>query len=307
LSQFRQSLQTPDIHSSDNSKLPIATRRMRLLSSIGVGAVFALCAFGCEHLSESPVDPSYNPPVLLKAASSISAVNTDTINIGTTRKPDDVLPISLTVTAQVSSDVAHPASIIQMMIVGPDGNGPLAAATLLDDGSVGDQVKGDGIYSAKTTFKIQRFEIGVFTAEVVAVGVNGYRSNTLFLPVTIFRGNHAPFASIIEAADTIRLQNDSQLLNLRVRVTDEDGLPDISKVIFNSYRPDGSASSGNPFQMFDDGSASHGDEKAGDGIFSLVVTLPPTTQPGTYRFEFQAFDRSNASSTVLVHKITVKP
>jgi len=59
--------------------------------------------------------------------------------------------------------------------------------------------------------------------------------------------------------------------------------------------------------MYDDGLAAHGDEKAGNGIFSLLVSLPSNTQLGTYRFEFQAYDRSNEPSNVMILRLTVRP
>ena len=280
---------------------------MLFISLFAACAMLSLCWIGCEQISQSAIDPSYGPPVLLQVSASVSAINTDTMNVGPTRKPEDLLPISLTVTAKLPPDDTRIVSTVQMRIFDPEVTDPLSSSSLLDDGTPPDQVKGDGIYTAKASFQIQRYQVGIFSLEVVAVGINDFRSNTLLLPIAIFRGNHAPVASIMQAADTVKLGSDSQLLTLRLRVADEDGLPDITKVIFNSYRPDGSASSGNPFQMYDDGSTTHGDEKAGDGIFSLLITLPPTTQPGTYRFAFQAVDRSNAASTLLVHSITVMP
>jgi len=51
-------------------------------------------------------------------------------------------------------------------------------------------------------------------------------------------------------------------LLLSVRANDPDGFNDVTRVIFNSYKPDGSASGGNPFTMYDDGLPAHGDEKA---------------------------------------------
>lgn len=272
-----------------------------------IGVLLSLWWLGCEQISQTAVDPSFGPPVLAEASSSITAVNTDTINVGTSRKPEDTLTIALTVTARVSSEPNQPVPTVQMRIISPYDNTPLSAATMMDDGSAGDQLKGDGIFTARTSFQIQRVQIGTLTIAVAAVGSNGYRSNTLLLPLKIFRGNQAPQITLVQAADTVQLSTESQVLILRLRVTDQDGVGDISRVFFNSYLPSGSASSGNPFLMYDDGSPTHGDEKAGDGIFGLLITLPPTTPPGTYRFEFQAVDRSNAASNLLIHPILVKP
>jgi hypothetical protein len=59
--------------------------------------------------------------------------------------------------------------------------------------------------------------------------------------------------------------------------------------------------------MYDDGNLSgiSGDDIAGDGIYSIIIQLPPNTQKGKYRFEFQAIDKSNASSNILTHYIYV--
>jgi hypothetical protein len=105
----------------------------------------------------------------------------------------------------------------------------------------------------------------------------------------------------------VKLGNDTQVLLLTLKVEDPDGQSDVARVVFNSFKPDGSPSGGNPFSMFDDGLPVHGDEKAGDGTFSLAISLPAGTPPGTYRFEFQALDRSNEPSNIIVHRITITP
>lgn len=307
MGQFRQSSKNRINTFSTVSIFTRPSGRLRSSILVAVGSVITLCWLGCEPTSQYSVDPSFGPPVLVQASTSVNAINTDTINVGTTRKPDDLLTIGLLVVAKVSSDPNRPVARVQMRIISPYDAASPSTVSMLDDGSGGDQVKGDCIFTARTTFQLQRVQIGVFTIEVAALGANDSRSNTLLLPLSIFRGNHAPQITLVEAADTVQLRNESQILVLRMRVSDEDGIGDISRVIFNSYRPDGSASSGNPFVMYDDGSVMHGDEKAGDGIFSLLITLPATTAPGTYRFDFQAVDRSNTVSNLLVHSMTVKP
>ena len=67
--------------------------------------------------------------------------------------------------------------------------------------------------------------------------------------------------------------------------------------------------------MFDDGSGSvifppsltSGDAFKGDGVFTLTVQLPPSTTPGSYRFDFYARDVSGAVSGVLSHTVEVVP
>ncbi|MDR3668143.1 MAG: hypothetical protein P4L35_14975, partial [Ignavibacteriaceae bacterium] len=61
-----------------------------------------------------------------------------------------------------------------------------------------------------------------------------------------------------------------------------------------------------PFYMYDDGRPEHGDAVAGDGIYSLIISLPPGTTKGTYRWEFQAQDREKKTSNIIIHNIVVK-
>lgn len=89
-----------------------------------------------------------------------------------------------------------------------------------------------------------------------------------------------------------------------VKVSDANGLNDISKVSFNLSRPDNS-SVGN-FVMFDDGDTGHGDAAAGDGIFSLKNSFGPTAPVGNWHFSFSAVDNSDSTSNVITHNLYVK-
>jgi hypothetical protein len=50
-----------------------------------------------------------------------------------------------------------------------------------------------------------------------------------------------------------------------------------------------------------------GDEKAGDGLFSFKNSFGTTSQTGNWRFEFQAKDKSNELSGVIIHNLQVNP
>jgi len=89
-----------------------------------------------------------------------------------------------------------------------------------------------------------------------------------------------------------------------VKVSDANGLNDISKVSFDLFRPDNS-SVGN-FIMFDDGDAGHGDASAGDGIFSLKNSFGQTSAVGNWSFIFSAVDNSDSTSNVITHNLYVK-
>jgi len=57
--------------------------------------------------------------------------------------------------------------------------------------------------------------------------------------------------------------------------------------------------------MFDDGT--NGDVTAGDGTYSRIVILPPVgVTKGTFRWEFQAIDRSGESSNIIDHFVLIQ-
>lgn len=265
-----------------------------------------ILGLACERANNAVIDVSGDIPLLTSVVVSPSSINTDSINVGPNRQPEDTLHLKIAIVAQVRPPAGSQQSSSVLFSLFPGGSTtPLALGQLADDGSDPDQSRGDGTYSGWATFQIERVEIGTYQVEVTAEAQSGFRSNTLIVPLQIVRGNHPPLLSDLQAPDTIRLASHDQLLMLQVSASDPDGLGDIQRVLFNSYRPNGTPSSGNPFQMFDDGDDSHGDLTRGDGIYSLTIVLPSTSQIGTYRFEFQAFDRSNEGSNVIVHPITV--
>jgi hypothetical protein len=261
---------------------------------------------GCEKKESSIVDLTGTPPLLSQISLTPSLINSDTINVGSNRQPDDLLTISTTIVARALSNSLLPISVAYS-VSSSDSLRIVSQGALLDDGQSPDQLKGDGLYTAKASFQIRRVQVGKYTVEVNAQSSDGYRSNAIIMPLAVIRGNHPPTIANVIAPDTIKLGNQSQVLLLSLRATDPDGLSDVAKVIFNSFKPDSSASGGNPWVMYDDGLVAHGDEQAGDGIFSLLISLPASTQVGTYRFEFQAFDRSNEPSNVITVRITLKP
>jgi hypothetical protein len=274
-------------------------RRLALLG-------LTILGLACERTDNTVIDVNGAVPLLTAVILSPSSINTDSINVGPTRLPEDILQLKVAIFAQatVPAGTQHIGSVA-FSVLQEGSSSPLALGKLIDDGSAPDQLKGDGTYSGWATFQIERVEIGAFQVEVTAEAENGFHSSTLISPLQIIRGNHPPTISDLQAPGTVRLASQDQLLTLHVKASDPDGLADVQRVVFNSYRPDGTPSTGNPFQLYDDGDASHGDEARGDGIYSIRIVLPSTSQRGTYRFEFQASDRSNERSNIVVHTITV--
>ena len=249
------------------------------------------------------LDSRDTPPILVAASMSPGAVNTDTVNIGSERKADDLLSIRVSAQAKISSSPAIRPVFVRAVMIRESNSSPLQSANLVDDGSTPDSVAGDGFYSGIMNFSFQRSAVGTLRLELSATSNSGLQSNTIILPFLIFRANQPPALSNLQSPDTVRISSQTQSILLTVKASDLDGSADIRQVVFNSFLPDGRASTGNPFRMFDDGT--NGDTAAGDGVYSLRVLSPTTTGP--YRFEFQAADRSGALSNTIVHTIVVIP
>lgn len=116
--------------------------------------------------------------------------------------------------------------------------------------------------------------------------------------------NIVPVVSNLVAPDTVTLGTDTTFIFVSVDASDTNGLNDIETVFFNSFLPNGNPSSGNPFIMYDNGT--NGDITANDGTYSLIIILPPSgVTLGTYRWEFQAEDRGNKVSNLIIHYVVV--
>lgn len=181
---------------------------------------------------------------------------------------------------------------------------------LYDNGenTSGDIVKGDGIYSNRFPFS-QYYPNGNYRIEF-------YYSDTRNFVANILRHgfvydnqqeNFPPVISNLSVPDTASVGSTIQLIYISLDVYDQNGLNDIEMVYFNSFiPPNGIPSQSNPFRLFDDGKAEHGDLVAGDGRFSTIVQLPTQgVTKGEYRWEFEAKDRGKKLSNKIIHFITI--
>lgn len=285
---------------------------MRLLfykiSNVTVFVSILLVFFqGCEKKFNTVIDSTGSAPILSNAILSPSPINTDTINIGTVRKPDDLLTIRII----ASVHVVHPSSVpevetIKFSVTDAQSTLSITDGELRNNGLDPDISSTDSIYSGYIEFQIQRVFVGTYIVTFWYEDNSGNRSNAILQPIQIARTNHPPVLSNLIADSLVSLSGEDHILQLNITATDSDGQADVLKVYFNSFKPDGSPATGNPFLLYDDGNFNnHGDSYAGDGIYSLTISLPSTTTIGTYRFEFHAVDRSLDSSKVLIHTIQV--
>jgi hypothetical protein len=243
----------------------------------------------CEKNYDTIIDSAGSAPVISDATSSITVVNTDTIDIGVERKPDDLLTIQSIVTIKVF----HPEgkkeiSAVKYSVLMDRSSSGLGAGLLNDDGISPDRIANDSIYSGYAQFQIKRVLVGKLTLSLWSETQTGNLSNTILLPFTIVRLNHPPIISDLIAPSTISLSA-TDTFNIRLKVLDPDGQGDIKSVL--RFTP-----SGKTLQL----------QAINDSIYSEIVELNPPPNPGPYEFRFYAVDRSNDTSNVLTTTIVIK-
>lgn len=182
---------------------------------------------------------------------------------------------------------------------------PLA---LLDNGKSenGDDVAGDFSFANKIALS-EFYPNGIYnikyfvtdasaTTKQVALGTFKYDNGQANIAPVIFDVFVDPDTAVV---------TDTTIILTSINVSDQNGLSDIDKVYFVVYRPNGTTS-GSQNLMFDDGLQIHGDQTAGDGIYSLVIEIYSTNTKGTYRLEFQAKDRGAKLSNIINHSLLIQ-
>jgi hypothetical protein len=159
----------------------------------------------------------------------------------------------------------------------------------------------------QNSFELEKeFPIGNYTVRIFVVGMDG-NTNQVALNTFYFNNGQDNSAPVIQNTivepDTVVVTQPTVILT-SVEAADSNGLSDISQAYFVVYRPDGTTS-GNQFQLLDNGNPDNGDLIAGDGIFSLLIQVDETNDKGTYRFEFRARDRSGALSNIINHFVLI--
>jgi len=152
----------------------------------------------------------------------------------------------------------------------------------------------------------QDFTNGKYTVNVFIVGANEINS---LAAVNTFRFNNGvnfppEIANTVIEPDTAVVDEPTSIFT-SVEASDPNGQNDIELVFFVVYKPD-STTNGNRNEMFDDGEDIHGDQVAGDGIYSLLIQVNQTNDKGLYRFEFQAKDRGGKFSNIIDHFVLIQ-
>jgi len=263
----------------------------------------------CENIDNSNSVEEENYSIIELNDISNLKINNDTISISNSKNPEDSIKINISV--KLLEYINNNSNIhIESFKYS------LLNTEKIEDEIIGifnsqkqySQNKQVINYEGTITFTTKRKNTGNYLLKLFGCNSDKRISNYILTNLILYRENHNPQIEKIYAPDTIIISEGIQKYKLIAKVFDYEGLIDIKKVFFNSYKPDGSASNGNPFIMYDDGDKNgiSGDDIAGDGLYSLTIQITPQNPKGTYRFDFYAMDKSDSLSNVYSHFITVK-
>ena len=105
--------------------------------------------------------------------------------------------------------------------------------------------------------------------------------------------------------DTIKNGTVNEFI-ISIEVFDSNGPSDIDSVYIDlyNYQDPNNTSITPKIPPYDDGSEDHGDQSAGDGIYSRRGYFPDESE-GDRKFDFIAIDRTGLSSNIITHNFVV--
>lgn len=255
----------------------------------------SLFLFGCEKIPSDVVDSNLS-------LTKVSMLQAPSTFIYTTTNKSFITSIKLDIEGTIK-DVYTTLRTYDGKIVYYEN------IKLVDDGTNGDLLAGDKIYSAKVDMN-ENMLSGYMLLEYFLKYSLGKQEYTQKIAVHQFSydngsTNIAPEIYNLVAPDTIIVQSPKSVFSMEISAKDDNGLNDITEVYFITYKPDGTTNN-NKSYLLDNGNPNNGDLVAGDGIYSIIVEITPNNLKGNYTFEFKAKDRRGKLSNVINHQITVK-
>ncbi len=192
---------------------------------------------------------------------------------------------------------------------------------LYDDGSHGDVVAADGLFTLRLDSTFAAAKMGTYTLQFIAYDRSNVASTMIQQLINIENRPPQLFNLVAPTEATIPLSGYSTFL-VTIDVRDPQGLKDIQFVGYMALRPDSVyANQGLPIPMVDNGlpfdldrwsQQYFGDLVANDGTYSITAVIFPTdaygnpTLKGKYIWTFYATDFVGNKSEQLIHEIVLK-
>jgi hypothetical protein len=283
--------------------------KVKFYFEIFITSLFLLFVQSCEKIDGANTPEVTESPYIKLVDISPLKINTDSLNLQSVKNPEDTvnLKINFTLTEENSNDETllikffkYELSNIDEAFKDYSGEVTTTKTTLANN-------KGY-LHSGTISVAIRRQDIGNYSFKLYGIDSKNRTSNSIVTNIIVIRENHSPVIENVIAPDTINISEGTQKYTFIAKVSDLEGLSDIKKVFFNSFKPDGTGATGNPFQMFDDGNktGTSGDDTANDGSYSLTIQITQQNPKGKYRFDFYATDKSDSTSKVYSHYIVVQ-
>lgn len=271
-------------------------------------AIFVVVVFsGCEKNNLGTVDVKTDVPLL-----SSPVVTPDSVYLDALTPSGDSYPVSASVA--VRSTMQEASQTLLATVLRPGSASTVLQITLRDNGSPPDLTAGDGIFSGTIQFSLTRAQAGNYRIRFSATTADGLSSNTLEKTLKLARRNSPPQLLAVTVPDTIDLPaSDTIRVQFTATVSDSDGLADVREVFFRRISPPDPTR----FLMKDDGSLEpavliggiplkSGDDVPGDGRYSFLIPVLPTSTRRTNVFEFQCIDSFGDTSRTIQRSFTIR-
>ncbi|MDP4114823.1 MAG: hypothetical protein Q8903_01740 [Bacteroidota bacterium] len=245
--------------------------------------------FGCKK----DFDGVINPENTTYKIEEIPSINSFTYT-----PADSILPISILFSNKGSvTDIKE----VYANIFSSDGN-------QLNNTGINLKVSSTNAYSFSGEFPLsESYPNGKYKIEYYVV--DKYNStNKCAIQDFVFnngKANLPPTISDLNIIPDSLTVSDTSTIKITLKAVDPNGVNDIEEVYFNVTKPDGTSSS-SVTDLFDDGSAEHGDVTANDSIYSRIIAVYSTNMKGTYIFKFAARDRGKKISNIISHNVIIK-
>jgi len=184
-------------------------------------------------------------------------------------------------------------------------NSPIETIDLFNDGDFanhGDLFADDSLYSIKldSTFGAERKGVYHFWFHLE----DSFNEQNLLTPIFhLYIENEVGVIVNTVVPDTITRPQD---LGLYLTAKDPQGLADVDSVYFLLEKPDGSFGGGGAkFDLQDNGDDFYGDLVSGDGIYSKIISIAASNDPGLYIFHFYMRDKVGHLTPVTKDSILV--
>ncbi len=252
--------------------------------------------WGCEKTYDSVINP--------KQTNTIQVTNIAPVDSIDYLISDSVLTFAVTFnsTDQVQSAYFN--------IIKPDGTQLNSSSIILyNDGDIsahGDSSGSDNTFSNKFTMS-NSYINGVYLIKYYVEDIYG-TTNYISAQNYVFDNGKDKFPPVLSNLDMPDSVSTGQTFVFSVMAVDSNGYDDIESVYYELYKPDGTQVTNSngvyQFPLYDNGETStNGDVTANDSTYTVILTFPTGQPTGSWRFEFQAIDRTNLLSNKIIQNV----